>query len=146
MYPVRLAPIRPIRLGQTPSRAIQVKTVDDDGRPMPDVDILVSIENGQPESTWKYNVGLDGISVIQIPVTKPSDVLLVGPSLSMDMVSDPPFERIEVGQEIPEEVVFEIARRRPERDWIGPIITIGAAGMITGVVTALVSSYLIKGK
>lgn len=143
MVPLKLAPVRPVSLGQLPIKPIvRVKTQDDDGRPVPGVEIQVNIENGRPESSWKYNVGIDGVSAVDLPDVQRGDVLILGPSLPLEMVSDPPFERIEVGQEIPEEFIFTIAPRRPERDLISPIVSF----TLGGIITAIAVYYLIGKK
>ena len=123
-------PLRRWGLGQATAQEITVRVQDQDGRPVPGIDVEVTIENGRPQQTWKYNVGLDGATSFRIPDAAPGSVLLVGPALPLDFASTPPFERIMADGQ-PHELVFSIAARRPERDILAPLVIFTLTGILS---------------
>lgn len=132
--PVQLAPSmgRPFGLGAPDPSRVHAAVFDENGRPFPNVELSVVLP-GPTTGSETRNVGATGETVIDVGTLPAGEKVVLTPNIPIDFASDPPFHEIEPGYNGPTEVSFVVARRQVERDYLTPIITFVAGGVITGV-------------
>lgn len=124
---------RRVSLGNPGPGSIRVTVFDENGRPFPNIDVLLVRADPTADPIVR-NVGVTGSTVIDVGELPPNQTVFLTPDISMDFASSPPFHELKPGQELPAEAVFTIAKRQVERDYFTPILTFAIGGALSAAV------------